>query len=248
VSDDVQTIAKGDGSLIVEPRRFVVRTKAAFAAIWAAHAGPEAPEPAVDFDSRMIAAVFAGERPTPGYDIRILGMRPRGAEFVIVLEERGPDPSLVMPQVIVSPFHIVSLPRSTGEIRFVNLDNAAKDDTAPSSTGLTPRVAATLAYLAGPFSGALVLATERTSRFVKFHAWQAVLGLGGLGLAAILFLILAFVLLIASPLAFRIMLWLSAIAGAAWLTLWGICVVQAYRGRQWKVPIAGDYADRYAGQ
>ena len=47
-----------------------------------------------------------------------------------------------------------------------------------SFTGLTPHVAASLAYLAGPFSGALLLATETESRFVRFHAWQAVVGLG----------------------------------------------------------------------
>jgi uncharacterized membrane protein len=115
----------------------------------------------------------------------------------------------------------------------------------PLVDGSTPRVAATLAYLAGPFSGALVLATERTSRFVKFHAWQAVLGLAGSARGGLL-LILAFVLLIASPLAFWIMLWLSAIAGAAWVTL-GICVVQA-QGSSVESADRGDYADRYAGQ
>jgi uncharacterized membrane protein len=251
VGEDLQTVAHGDGSLIVEPRRFVVRTQAAFSAIWAAHAGPETTEPVVDFDLQMIAAVFAGERPTPGYDIRILELQRRADEWTLIVEERHPDPSLAFPQVIVSPFHIVSLPRHTGDIRFESADAprvGLKDAAARSSTGLTPRVAATLAYLAGPFSGALVLATEHTSPFVKFHAWQSVLGLGALGLAAVLFLILAFVLLIASPLAFWIMLWLSAIAAGGWLVAWGTCVVQAYHGRRWKLPIAGHYADRYASQ
>ena len=60
-------------------------------------------------------------------------------------------------------------------------------EAASSFTGLTPHVAASLAYLAGPFSGALLLATERESGFVRFHAWQAVVGLGLLGIAAVLF-------------------------------------------------------------
>ena len=67
-----------------------------------------------------------------------------------------------------------------------------------SSTGLTPRVAAVLAYLAGPFSGVLVLLAERTSGFVRFHAWQSVLGLGALGLVVVMLLGLAFASLIVS--------------------------------------------------
>ena len=57
------------------------------------------------------------------------------------------------------------------------------DATVPSSTGLDPAVAAALSYLAGPFSGVLVLLAERTNPFVRFHAWQSIIGLGGLGAA-----------------------------------------------------------------
>ena len=53
---------------------------------------------------------------------------------------------------------------------------------ARSSTGLDPNLAAALAYLAGPFSGLLHLLVERANDFVRFHAWQAIIGLGGLGL------------------------------------------------------------------
>ena len=56
-----------------------------------------------------------------------------------------------------------------------------RHEPAPSSTGLQPTVAGALAYLAGPLSGALLIGVERTSRFVKFHAWQALVALGGLG-------------------------------------------------------------------
>jgi uncharacterized membrane protein len=118
---------------------------------------------------------------------------------------------------------------------------------SPSSTGLKPPVAGALAYLAGPLSGAVLLATEQTSRFVKFHAWQSLVGLGALATAALACLGLAFLMLVISPAAFWGMLWLAAIGAAAWLVLWAICVVQAYRGRVWKLPFAGRYAERRAG-
>ena len=49
-----------------------------------------------------------------------------------------------------------------------------------------------MAYLAGPFSGAIILMAERSNRYVRFHAWQAIIGLGGLTVAALTFLFLAF--------------------------------------------------------
>ena len=289
---NVETVAKGDDSRLVEQRRFLIRDRQAFTAVWAAHAGPNAPVPAIDFESRMVAAVFAGERPTPGFTIDVTGTRREGPSVIVLVEERHPDPTRLAAQIIVSPFHIVTLPRDDGEVAFNVPDSgglqtivfkppprtqpkgqpAAKsrfksssapqstsgavhgterlralpvrEEVASSFTGLTPHVAASLAYLAGPFSGALVLATERESGFVRFHAWQAVVGLGLLGVAVVFFLGLAFVLLIVSPRAFWVMLWLAAATGAAWVGVWALCVFNAYKGRLWKLPLAGAYAER----
>jgi uncharacterized membrane protein len=280
----IETIAKGDSSRLVEPRRFLVRDRAAFRAVWLAHAGADADEsvPSIDFDKRMVAAVFAGERPTPGYEIAIAGAWRDGDSLTITVEERAPDPALVAAQIIVSPFHIVSLPRHDGDVKFddgsghattiVFKSRASETESsmegtssgssaraprtsrgarelragAPSSTGLAPEVAATMAYLAGPLSGALLLATERTSAFVRFHAWQAVLALGLLGTAAVTFLVLAFLFLIISPTAFWAMLWLSAVTGVIWVGVWGMCLLHAYKGQIWKLPFAGDYAERHS--
>ena len=49
-------------------------------------------------------------------------------------------------------------------------------------------------------------------------------------------------LLIVSPTAFWVMLWLAAATGVAWVAVWGLCVFNAYKGRVWKLPLAGDYA------
>jgi uncharacterized membrane protein len=117
-----------------------------------------------------------------------------------------------------------------------------------SSTGLTPRVAAVLAYLAGPFSGGLVLMAEQTSSYVRFHAWQSVLGLGGLGLVVALLLGASFASVIVSATMFRTMLTLTWIVWVVWILLWAVCVVKAFTGRRWKLPIAGAYAERFSGR
>ena len=117
-----------------------------------------------------------------------------------------------------------------------------------SSTGLTPRVAAVLAYLAGPFSGALVLMAEQTSSYVRFHAWQSVIGLGGLGLIVALLLGVSFASVIVSATAFRTLLTLTWIVWVGWIVLWAVCVVKAFTGRRWKLPIAGAYAERFSSR
>ena len=43
------------------------------------------------------------------------------------------------------------------------------------------------------------------------------------------------------------MVWLSALTAVTWLCVWGVCLFQAYKGRVWKLPIAGAYAERWAG-
>src|SRR5688572_26807484 len=113
-----------------------------------------------------------------------------------------------------------------------------------SSTGLDAHVAAAMAYLAGPLSGILVLFAERTSSYVRFHAWQAVLGLGGLGMLVGILLTLAFASVLVSATAFRILLVATWALWALWIVCWAICLVKAFTRRRWKLPIAGAYAER----
>lgn len=122
----------------------------------------------------------------------------------------------------------------------------AADVAAGSATGLDPQFAAAMAYLAGPFSGGIILLAERSNCFVRFHAWQAIVGLGGLGVAAFLFLFLAYTGLFLSPSAFVFFFWLAGLTTVAWLVVWGLCLFKAFGGAAWKLPFAGDYAERLA--
>ena len=118
--------------------------------------------------------------------------------------------------------------------------------TAPSSTGLDPNLAAALAYLAGPFSGILILMVERANDYVRFHAWQSVVGLGGLGLLAGGMLLLSFLMLLLSPLLFAVMYRLSYLLALVWLVAWVMCLVKAFSGDRWMMPVAGRHAERLA--
>lgn len=116
-----------------------------------------------------------------------------------------------------------------------------------SSTGFDPNVAAALSYLAGPLSGATILLAERRSTYVRFHAWQAIIGLGGLALVALAVLVSAFLALFISPFAFTLMYRLAALTAVVWLVAWVICLYTAFTGKAWRLPLAGGYASRKAG-
>jgi uncharacterized membrane protein len=320
MTSSLSTLARGDSSGIVGSRRAVVRDAEDWRALWVDHAGPEMPVPEVDFGSRMVAAVFAGERPTPGYEIEITGTGRAGRALVLAVTERSPAAGTVAAQMLVSPFHIVTLPRYDGDVRFADGTDAAgirpstrsgRPDPstssgspraksrgeavegrdpgsgirqsgatsesraagpefgamlglkaratssqtaratpstmdAASSTGLDPNFAAALAYLAGPFSGVLILLVERRSGYVRFHAWQAIVGLGGLGALAVLVLVLSFLTLLLSPFVFTVLYRLSEIIAIVWVVAWIVCLVKAFTGHAWKMPVAGRYAKRLA--
>ena len=120
------------------------------------------------------------------------------------------------------------------------------DASAASATGLEPQFAAALAYLAGPFSGVVILMAERTNRFVRFHAWQAIVGLGGIGLLAMTLLLSAFLGLFLSPNLFTTLYLLAAVAAFGWLAVWAFCLVKAFGGAAMKLPLVGNYAERKA--
>lgn len=126
------------------------------------------------------------------------------------------------------------------------MSTAQPPDPTPSSTGLEPNFAAALSYLAGPVSGVLILLVERSNAYVRFHAWQSVFGLGGLAALAVAALILSFLTLLLSPLAFTGMYRLSAVIAVVWVAVWVWCLVTAFTGRRAKLPVAGRYAERLA--
>jgi uncharacterized membrane protein len=115
----------------------------------------------------------------------------------------------------------------------------------PTSTGLDPSIAAALAYLAGPFSGVLILLAERANPFVRFHAWQSIVGLGGLGAIVVGLLVFAFAALVFfSPVLFTWLFRLAAVTALVWLVAWALCLVKAFSGSAWRMPFAGDIAAR----
>jgi uncharacterized membrane protein len=114
---------------------------------------------------------------------------------------------------------------------------AAAGSLGDTSTGLRPRLAAVLAYSAWWITGGLFLLLEPENAFVRFHARQAVVVLGAVWLLGIGLWAASFLAVFVSPRVFRAAALLSHAVWLAGVAVWLVCLVQAGRGRWWRVPL-----------
>lgn len=103
-----------------------------------------------------------------------------------------------------------------------------------TSMGLKARTAGVLCYLLTWITGIIFILIERENRFVRFHAMQSILLFGGLG-------ILQWII---SHLLFSGSLGLGIVQLVCWIFL----MVKAGQGKYYKLPVIGDYAERFANQ
>ena len=117
-----------------------------------------------------------------------------------------------------------------------------------SSTGLPPNSAAALSYLAWWLSGLLFFLVERENRFVKFHAAQALVGLGTIWAIGLTLWVFAFAALFVSALVFKVLLYLAYAVWLAGMIAWAVCLIRAWQGDEFELPWAGRMARKLAGQ
>ena len=104
---------------------------------------------------------------------------------------------------------------------------------ARASRGLEPNLAGLLCYLVGWISGLFFLALGK-DEFVRFHALQSVVTFGALTVAFALILV-------------PVVGWLfSYIVFLIGLILWIVLMVKAAQGKRFKLPWAGNFAEKHA--
>ena len=111
------TIDRGQQSNIDDAREVTARTATEWTALWKQHAG-DRPRPAVDFSTSTVMGVFLGSRPTGGYDVEITGIEKEGSDLIVTWREQRPAKDAMLSQVLTMPFHLVSIPRHTGAVKF----------------------------------------------------------------------------------------------------------------------------------
>jgi hypothetical protein len=112
-----RSLDKGSMSAVSAARQVTVRDRDEWASLWRAH-GSNRPLPDVDFSREMVLGVFMGSRPTAGFAVEIVGYRETGDTVVVQYRETTPAPDAITAQVIVSPYHLVAIPKRAGSVTF----------------------------------------------------------------------------------------------------------------------------------
>jgi len=118
--DAIVTVAKGDASGRQLAAEVVVRSAAEWKTLWKEHA-PTEKMPPIDFSKQMVVGVFLGSKPTAGYAVEIVGVRTQGNDLVVEVARREPGRGTLAAQILTEPFHLVSVPRRDGPVRFVEV-------------------------------------------------------------------------------------------------------------------------------
>ncbi|MFC1931402.1 DUF4870 domain-containing protein [Chloroflexota bacterium] len=106
-----------------------------------------------------------------------------------------------------------------------------------SSTGLAENVAGLLCYVLGWISGLVFVLIEQENKFVRFHAMQSIYVFGVITLAGI---ILGWIPLIGAV--------FSGIIWVVGVVLWIVLMIKAYQGAKYKLPWAGDLAEKWVNR
>ena len=94
-----------------------------------------------------------------------------------------------------------------------------------------------LCYVLGWVSGLVFILIEPENKFVRFHAIQSIVAFGVLSIASF----------ILSPMPFIG----GSVAGVALVVgfiIWIVLMVKAYQGTMYKLPWAGNFAEKWAGR
>jgi uncharacterized membrane protein len=116
------------------------------------------------------------------------------------------------------------------------IEEEKQEAEAVSTTNLAPNVAALLCYIGIWITGIIFLFLEQKSKFVRFHAIQSIIVFG--------------VLLIANAILSQIPIvgwFFGIITGVLTFILWIVLMVKAYHGEIYKIPLAGDIAEKISG-
>jgi uncharacterized membrane protein len=125
-----------------------------------------------------------------------------------------------------------------------------------SSTGLDENIASLLSYVFGWVSGLIFFLIEKDSRLVRFHAMQSLLFNVLVGVVAIaLWIVLFVVFMILSQISGALATVLSLLS----LLIWGVfvlailagfilCLVKAFQGQYFKLPVIGNFAEKFSAK
>jgi hypothetical protein len=120
IAPPARSIDKGTRSELSTARQVAISDPAAWAMLWREHA-PTRPLPEVDFSREIVVGVFLGTRPSSGFAVQIVGSHEESGHLVVQYRETMPSRGDITAQVLVSPYHLVAIPKQAGMVTFEKL-------------------------------------------------------------------------------------------------------------------------------
>jgi hypothetical protein len=100
----------------------VITNKKDWEQLWKQHVSvlvPQPPAPDMDFDTNVVAVIFAGEKNTGGYGVVIKSVSAEADDVVLKYRFTEPQPNSFTLQVISQPFAMVRIEKPKGTVKLV---------------------------------------------------------------------------------------------------------------------------------
>lgn len=117
----IEVITTGTNARITEAKNYRIKNAEELREVWYRALGPEAPAvPVIDFSTHHVLAVFAGEKPTGGYDVGVQSVVDTETAREVFVVRVEPGESCMNTQALTSPYQFVAVPKS--ELPIVRTD------------------------------------------------------------------------------------------------------------------------------
>jgi uncharacterized membrane protein len=119
--------------------------------------------------------------------------------------------------------------------------------TTSGDTGLEENVAGLLCYVLWWLTGLIFILIDKRP-FVRFHAAQSLVTFGAIVAAYIVLGILGAASAFGGWLVALMSILMWGVLGLGSFVIWILCMVKAYQGQRFKLPVVGDIAEKIAAK
>ncbi len=120
-AEDFKTIVKGAFGGVDRPLQVVVTNETQWVDLWTRHTASAIPKPSIppiDFSKSSLIFVSSGRKTSGGYSIEISSVKQKNDYTEVTVTSKGPKPGALTAEALTAPFHIVEIPRVSGEVKF----------------------------------------------------------------------------------------------------------------------------------
>lgn len=112
---------KGNYSGYTAPSHMVIETEDQWREVWEQvhrFRRPRPELPGLDFEEKMVVAVFMGQRSSGGYRIEITQITEKKKEIVVDVVQKEPPPGSIRTMALTQPYHMVVIKKSRLSVSF----------------------------------------------------------------------------------------------------------------------------------